>query len=320
MLKKGLKPYPFDAYGVNEIRVIDDTDFACEGDDPFATAQLLLTSKFDVRAITAANFMHQPDSVQKSYDKIREMLGIMGLEEEVNVLMGSLPMTSEDEYEVSEAARFIVEEALRKDERPLFVVVQGAITNVAVALKLCPEIAGRMHVVWIGGAPYPDGGWEFNLSNDVVAARVVMDSSVGLWQVTQRAYSMMRVSFAELLEKVYPCGELGKWLCEQLWETGKRFNEMRAQMPGFGEARTPESVTGFAGGEQWQLGDNPVAGLLLNGQHLEREIIGAPYINDDSTYTLRPDNPRTIAVYDRVDSQFILNDLFARLKYQYGGH
>ena len=59
-----LKEYPFEKYGYSQIRVIDDTDFACEGDDPFATAQLLLTPKLDVRAITAANFVHRKDSVE----------------------------------------------------------------------------------------------------------------------------------------------------------------------------------------------------------------------------------------------------------------
>ena len=58
--------------------------------------------------------------------------------------------------------------------------------------------------------------------------------------------------------------------------------------------------------------------LMLNSQQFERVVMGAPYINDDCTYTLRPDNPRRIAVYETVDSQFILNDLSARLRYQYG--
>ncbi len=318
MLKKGLKAYPFDACGSAEIRVIDDTDFACEGDDPFATAHLLLVNKFDVRAITAANFLNQEDSVEQSYRKILEMLELMELQEEVPVLRGSLPMRSETEYARSEASDFIVEEALREDPRPLFVVCQGAITNVAVALQTAPEIAKRMHVIWIGGESYPKGGREFNLSNDVVAARVVMNSDVSLWQVTARAYSMMRVSYVELLEQVYPCGRLGRWLCEQLWEVGAATIKKRANSPFALRADDPTGYAHFATGEMWSLGDNPVVGLMLNSQRGEQIIMGAPYINDDGTYTLRPDNPRTIAVYEQVDSHFILNDLFARLRWQYG--
>ncbi len=318
MLKKGLKPYPFDAYGSSEIRVIDDTDFACEGDDPFATAQLLLVNKFDVRAITAANFLHQEDSVERSYHKILEMLDVMALRDAVPVLRGSLPMRSETDYDVSEASDFIVREALRDDPRPLFVVCQGAITNIAVALKTRPEIASRMHVVWIGGESYPEGGWEFNLNGDVIAARVVMNAGVGLWQVTAKAYSMMRVSFAELYEKVYPCGKLGRWLCEQLWEVCADYQKQRVGTPFDLDPKHPAGYAHFANGEMWSLGDNPVAGLLLNAQMHEQIVMGAPYINDDGSYTLRPDNPHKIAVYETVDAQFILNDLFARLKFQYG--
>ncbi len=317
MLKNGLKEYPFDKYGYSEIRVIDDTDFACEGDDPFATAHLLMTSKFDVRAITAANFLHLPDSAQQSYDKIMVMLKLMNLQDEVTVCHGSAPMISETEYETSEASDFIVAEAMRDDPRPLFVVCQGAITNIAVALKTKPEIADRMHVIWIGGETYPKGGWEFNLSNDVIAARTVMDSAVSLWQVTAKAYSMVRVGFADLYENVYPCGTFGKWLCEQLWEAGQNFHRFR-QDSGSIEKDKPDSYAAFANGDQWQLGDNPVVGLMLNAQVKDQIVMGAPYINDDSTYTLRPDNPRKIAVYETIDSQFILRDLFAKLRYQFG--
>ncbi len=318
MLKRGLKEYPFDKYGYPELRVIDDTDFACEADDPFATAQILLTSKFDVKAITAANYLHQADSVENSYNKILEMLDIMGIRDEVTVLRGSLPMRSETDYDWSEASDYIVEEAMKDDPRPLFVCVQGAITNVAVALLTEPAIAKRMHVIWIGGAPYPAGGNEFNLSNDVIAARVVMNSEVGLWQVTAKAYSSMRVSFTELYEKVYPCGKLGKWLCEQMWNVNKHVGELRAagKMPQ--HPSDPISYAHYGCGEMWSLGDNPVAGLMLNCQKHDQTIMGAPYINDDSTYTLRPDNPRKIAVYNTVDAHFILNDLFAKLRYQYG--
>lgn len=318
MLKKGLKPYPFDPYGSSEIRVIDDTDFACEGDDPFATAQLLLVNKFDVRAITATNYLHQEGSVERSYDKILEMLDVMELREEVPVLRGSMPMRSETDYDISEASAFIVEEAMRDDPRPLFVVCQAAITNIAVALQTRPEIASRMHVVWIGGESYPEGGWEFNLNGDVIAARVVMNSDVSLWQVTAKAYSMMRVSFAELYEKVYPCGKLGRWLCKQLWEVCEDYQKQRAGTPFDLDPKHPEGYAHFANGEMWSLGDNPVAGLLLNSQMHEQIVMGAPYINDDGSYTLRPENPHKIAVYETVDSQFILNDLFARLRFQYG--
>ncbi len=326
------KIYPYDAYGYSEIRVIDDTDCACEGDDAFAVAHLLMTSKFDVRAINAANFLHQNHSVQRSYDSVLRLLDHMGIAGKVNVLCGGMPMRSETEYETSPASDFIVDEAMRDDPRPLFVVSHGAITNIAVALKTRPEIAKRMHCIWIGGAPYPVGGWEFNLCNDVVAARVVMNSGMSLWQVPANVYSMMRVSFASLLENVYPNGRLGRYLCEQLWEFNQKMQKPLRQEPDSellsgnpndplieaANNPTPESYASFCNGEAWQLGDSPVVGLMLNCQPYDRDVIGAPYINDDGTYKLRPDNPNRIAVYRSIDSQFILNDFYSKLRFHYG--
>lgn len=319
---RNLKEYPYDKFGTSEIRVICDTDCACEADDPFAVAHLLITSKFDIKAINAANFVHMPGTAEMSYRAICDLVEAMGMTDEVPVLHGCDPMISQSEYKTSEASDFIVEEAMKDDPRPLFVVVQGAITNIAVALQTKPEIAKRMHCIWIAGQPYPEGGYEFNMSNDVIASRIVMDSEMSLWQVPANAYSTMRVSFMTLAEKLYSCGKPGRYLCDQLWAFNKRMFDRKAQglqsaMSGQDPSK-PESYAAFCCGECWSLGDSPVVGLMLNASVYDRFITGKPYINDDSTYTLRPDNPNKVAVYERIDSTFILDDFFAKMKYQYG--
>lgn len=319
---RNLKEYPYDKFGTSEIRVICDTDCACEADDPFAIAHLLITSKFDIKAINAANFVRMPGTAEMSYKAICDLLEAMGMTGEVPALHGCDPMISETEYKTSEASDFIVEEAMRDDPRPLFVVVQGAITNIAVALQTKPEIAKRMHCIWIAGQPYPEGGEEFNLSNDVIAARIVMNSELSLWQVPASAYSTMRVSFMTLAEKLYGCGKAGRYLCDQLWAFNKSMYDRKAQglqsTVSNQDPSNPESYAAFCCGECWALGDSPVVGLMLNASVYDRFITGKPYINDDSTYTLRPDNPNKVAVYERVDSGFILEDFFAKMKYQYG--
>src|SRR4051794_12454494 len=91
----------------------------------------------------------------------------------------------------------------------------------ATALLLEPAIAERdVVVIWIGGGPYgdePPAYWpEFNLSNDVAAANVVFRSAVEVWQVPMSTYARPAVGYAELREKVAPCGELGARLVNQL--------------------------------------------------------------------------------------------------------
>ena len=76
----------FDVPDYKKIRVIIDTDAACEADDPFAIAQALMTPKFIVKGICAEQF-GMPDSTKKSYDEIMTVLEAMDMD--VPAFMGS---------------------------------------------------------------------------------------------------------------------------------------------------------------------------------------------------------------------------------------
>lgn len=75
----------------------------------------------------------------------------------------------------------MIEEAMRVDEKPLFVLCIGAITNVASAMMKKKEIAKHMTIVWIGGQGHaystPEVR-EFNAGNDVEAINYVLNSGV----------------------------------------------------------------------------------------------------------------------------------------------
>ena len=55
----------FDVRDEKKIRVIVDTDAACEADDPFAIAHALMSPKLMVKGITAVHFA-EPGSAEKS--------------------------------------------------------------------------------------------------------------------------------------------------------------------------------------------------------------------------------------------------------------
>ena len=57
----------FDIPDYKKIRVIVDTDAACEADDPFAVVHALLSPKLIVKAITAEHFARE-NSTQQSFD------------------------------------------------------------------------------------------------------------------------------------------------------------------------------------------------------------------------------------------------------------
>ena len=66
-------------------------------------------------------------------------------------------------------------------------------------------------------------------------------------------------------------------------------------------------------GESWSLGDSPAIALAINPGCGKFDMEPAPFINDDTSSAAKSDNP-IIRVYKNVDSRFILEDFFAKLK------
>ncbi len=168
------------------VSMVLDTDTANEIDDQFAVAYALLApERLEVEALYAAPFsitdsVGPEEGMERSYEEIVRVLDRMGRSPEGFVLKGSRGyLPAADRPVISPAAEDLVERALAPREGPLYVLAIGAITNVASALLLAPEIIERVVVVWLGGHPH---SWhtaiEFNLSQDLHAARVVLDSGV----------------------------------------------------------------------------------------------------------------------------------------------
>ena len=243
--------YEFKVQEKKRIRVILDTDAACEADDQYAIVHALLTPRFIIKGIIAEQFKVE-GSVDRSYDEILKLCRITE--------MGDIP------------------------------VVKGYDTCIA-SIDARPESAGRFTCIWIGGAAYPDGGWEFNLTNDINAARKVFSSEIELWQIPMDCYTQMQIGYAELQRKVRPCGELGRYLFDEMQEVG-----MKDDWPT---------------GESWALGDSPAIGLAINPGSGAYTIKNEPIPDDGGFYKGQYDHK--IRVYNRIDSIYILEDFFSKL-------
>ena len=209
-------------------RVILNTDAKNEADDQYAIVHAILTPSFDLHGIISAHFGSRKSATSQrdSHEEILRLLDLMGIKGQILVPAGA-PRALPDEVTPvpSEGSALIIAEALKDDPRPLHVAFLGPLTDMASALLEEPAIAERnVVVVWIGGADWPVGGPEFNLSNDIKAANVVFRSKVQLWQIPSTVYKRMAVSYAELATRVYDQGAIGKYLVEQLieWNTQKR--------------------------------------------------------------------------------------------------
>ena len=172
-----------------KVRIVLDTDTYNEIDDQFAlTYALLSPEEMSLEAIYAAPFHNARsdsagDGMEKSYDEILRLLAFLNRGADGFAFRGSTAFLGADRQPQDNAAvRDLIEKARASaDDDPLYVVAIGAITNVASALLLAPEIVRKIVVVWLGGHNL---NWphvcEFNLKQDVPAAQVVLDSGVPL--------------------------------------------------------------------------------------------------------------------------------------------
>lgn len=174
------------------VSMVLDTDTYNEVDDQFALCYALLSpERLDVQAVYAAPFFNDRssgprDGMEKSYDEILRLLGKLGRETDGFVFKGAERyMCGEDDPVDSPAARDLIAraQAMPAGEQ-LYVAAIGAITNVASALVMAPEIREKIVVVWLGGQPHGHPtAREFNLSGDVIASRVIFDCGVPFIQV-----------------------------------------------------------------------------------------------------------------------------------------
>lgn len=302
------------AYQVPEkrkVRYIIHTDCKNEADDQFTVVHALMLDKLEVKGIIAghfdgANYERFPEhtTADASYQEIEKLLDLMDLTGQYPVLMGSNTALSDERTPiVTEGAKFIIDEAMKEDPRPLYIGMQGAITDLACAILLEPRICQRMTCIWIGGGDYPKGGFEFNLAQDVHAANVVFASEMPVWQIPRVLYKQFASSLAELQLKVRPYGKIGRYLFEQMVD----FNNKMLRFDSWPH------------GEIWTLGDEGCICALL--EEMERddgyEMIPAPRIHPKDMTYIHGANTKQIRVYKKMDVRLDLEDLFARLQLNY---
>ena len=200
---------------------------------------------------------------------------------------------------LSEGAQFIIDEAHKDDPSKLFVLLMGATTTMADALRAAPDIADKLTIVTIGGRGYREHHTdfrEFNWGNDPEAINFILqDTQAEVWQIPASGYAHIRTSLAMLQQKLAPCGAVGACLLHQMDE----YNN------GPTAAWTP--------GESWSLGDNPSVAVVIDDMAGRCQWENAWLIDPDTFYTKElPD--RKIRVYHTINSHFVLEDLFTKLQ------
>jgi inosine-uridine nucleoside N-ribohydrolase len=198
------------------LRLLIDTDAATEVDDQHAIALALCTpDRFDLRGFVAAHFGDSggPTGIEQSAAEIARVLAVAGLEGRFPVRLGSHPLRYSREPSPSEGVDFILSEAHQAtQDDPLWIVALGPATNVVSAYLTDPSIVERVVVLYHGRTHWPEKCWNFNVYNDVRAARALFHSELSLALFDTGTYLRLPMEAAE--QQLAPHGPLGRYLVD----------------------------------------------------------------------------------------------------------
>lgn len=282
------------------VRMVLDTDTYNEIDDQFAVVHALLSPEhLDVEAIYAAPFHNNrsssaEDGMEKSYDEILRLLDFLGISAEGFVYRGSRTFLPDTETAVSsESATDMVERAMARPDEPLYVVAVGAITNVASAILMAPEIIKNIVVIWLGGNPlYWPHTREFNLMQDLCSAQVVLDCGVPfVWLPARGVVSHLHTTVAEMERYVQGRGRVGDYLVEI-------FKDYATDHFAWSKVIWDISATAY----------------LINPTWVPTDIVHSPILTEAVTWSF--DNSRHLMrVATSVNRDAIFRDLFEKLQH-----
>jgi inosine-uridine nucleoside N-ribohydrolase len=247
------------------IRVVVDTDAACEIDDQYAIALALLSpDRFAIEGFVGAHFGDAggPDGIDRSVGVIKTIMDKAGMAGKYPVKKGAHPFRYSREAVEADGVDFIIERAMAPDATsPLWVVSLGACTDVASAYVKRPEIAEKVVAFWHGRTRWPDKCWNFNAYNDLKAVRILLSSKLPLVLFDTGTY--LRCPMEESERIIRPYGALGKYLHEF------RYRRAHYQSP----------RKGF-----YDLGD---VAALVDPTLVDSEVVDAPGVNWDMMYDRR---------------------------------
>lgn len=285
-----------------KIDVVLDTDAYNEVDDQFAIAYMLKSDeKLNTKAIYAAPFHNAissspADGMEKSYDEILKLTSLLDIS--VDTFKGSdIYLPDEKTPVVSPAAKDLAERCENySPEAPLYVVSIGAITNIASAILLNSNVAENCVVVWLGGhALHYNDTKEFNMYQDVAAARVVMQSGVPFIQLPcSGVVDAFTISKPEL----------------EYWLKGK--NDISTYLA----ENTIKIAESYAKGEAWTrvIWDVTAVAWLINDddRFMQSRIIPTPVPTYDGYYA-QDHNGRPMRYVYHISRDALINDLIEKL-------
>lgn len=282
------------------VSMVLDTDTYNEIDDQFALVYALLSKEsFKLEAVYAAPFSNNradnpTKGMELSYEEILRILGKMDVESDGFAFKGSKKYLAKDlNSESSPATDDLIKRALQHSpDDPLYVVPVGAITNIANAILLKPEITKNIVVIWLGGHAHD---WpntrEFNMMQDKAAANVILDSGVPFVQYPcMGVVSEFHTTVPEMEQYLSGHNDISDYLL-------KTFKDYHKDH--FGWSKVIWDMTAVA--------------YLINRDWTPSQLVHAPRVSEFDTYSFNK-NRHLIRMVYHIRRDAIFKDFFTKVQ------
>lgn len=298
----GLAGAPARALDMPAPRVLVVTDIGASIDDQWALAQAALERGVDLVGVLTT---HSPalayPAPKTAARHAKELLAAVG-RPEVPVVPGLVePFGGEQDIKPGPAADYLLAASRgHSRERPLRVLMLGPATDVALALVVDPTLADRIEVAATGFDAWPNGGDRWNVKQDPLAWKLVLQSRtplvVGDAAVGKRDLVLTRERMRTLAASR---GRAGAYLARLYEAWLDKDPAHRLVVSGQPDA--------------WPLWDQAPLAWLLG--HAGAETYARPSLADDLTLKVpsgRP-NGRTVRWITRVDADALWASFTAAL-------
>jgi hypothetical protein len=261
----------------------------------------LISPELDVQAVYAAPFLNNrsmgPEKgMEQSYEEILRILDKLDRSPDGFAFKGSRAFIADPKTpEPSPATRDLIARArAHSPDNPLYVVAVGAITNVANALLIDPEILPNIVVVWLGGNGHHwPKQYEFNYQQDLHASRTIFDSGVPLVQLPcTPVVTHFATTVPEMEAHVGGHGAIGDYLL-------KIFKDYREDHFAWSKV----------------LWDMTAVAWVINHRWLPSALVHSPIVTNDYTYSF-DDSRHLIRVVYHLHRDPIFRDFFTKLRKQ----
>jgi purine nucleosidase len=253
-----------------------------------------------LEAVYAAPFLNSrsespSDGMEKSFAEIHRVIDLVNPGTPPPVYYGSRGFLSGSTIpQQSDMVEDLVGRAMATSGEKLYVAGIAAATNIASALLVEPRIAEHIVVIWLGGhASYWPCTREFNLKQDLHAARILLESNVPLVRLPcLPVTSHMITTVPELERELAPHSRLGSYLTE--------------------------IVRGYAGSPSgWSkvIWDIAVSAWVINSDWFSVDDIPYTKLRDDMVWDKTDvSDKRIIREVRSMDRNAIFADFFAKAK------